>query len=448
MATDLTDNSVINDIELKEAQIRVMAGYDTVTGEMKEVWINSNGAISTAYWDGATLDAFGRLRVSNPQTLLDLKQTRDNLPLFYDDAETSGWSTTSTYQTNKASTRIAVAETTAGTRVRQSKLWGNYQPWKSQLIFITFANSESVSGITKTVWYFWDNWGIYHKHEDGTAKVGIRTYNTWSPVDWDIAQTSWNIDKMDGTWASWITLDFTKDQILLIDFEWLWVWRVRVGWVVDGCVHYCHEFNHANVLDEVYMSNPNAPIRYEISNDWTWAADTFDCICASIISEWGQEQTAINTWCSRDGTPITLANQDLWTPLVSLRLKSDARCTRVKAEDISVILTSTTNYEWGLFLNPTIAGTDAASFADITNSALQKDVTRNNTNTLSWWYQIAGWYWSSTNQWKTSARGKADSFLTIWSNIDGTMDELVLAVKNIDANWWTAYGWINMSEYC
>lgn len=51
MAIDLTDNSVINDVELKEAQIRVIAGYDTATWEMKEIGVNSQWwMVTTDIW--------------------------------------------------------------------------------------------------------------------------------------------------------------------------------------------------------------------------------------------------------------------------------------------------------------------------------------------------------------------------------------------------------------
>ena len=46
----------------------------------------------------ANLDAFGRLRVSQPTTLFDSKQTQSNLPLFWDDQETSGTGTTNYLQ--------------------------------------------------------------------------------------------------------------------------------------------------------------------------------------------------------------------------------------------------------------------------------------------------------------------------------------------------------------
>lgn len=399
--------------------------------------------------DRATHDSFGRMRVSNPETILDIKQTIDNAPLFYDDKEVSGTGTSSTYQEHKASTRLAVSANTAGVRVKQSKLWGNYQPGKSQLIFITFANLESATGIKKMAGYYNDKWGIYTKHEDGVANVGIRTFNTGSAVDIDVAQADWNLDKMDGTGTSGVTLDFTQTQIFVIDFEWLGVGRVRTGWVIDGAIYYCHHFLHTNNTTEVYMSNPNAPIRYEIANDGTGGADTLDTICASIQSEGGQEATNITTYVSRDGTPITLAAEDLFTPIVSVRLKSNAVCTRVNALEVhALITTSNINYEWAIFINPTVAGTDQANWTDVTNSALQYDITRNNTNTISGGIKIAGGYGASTATAKLPIDGTAKSFFTIGSLIDGTSEEMVLAIKNIDGNGGVAYGGLTLSEYC
>jgi hypothetical protein len=435
--------STDDDAELTKS---VITGENGV-GVFKNVIVTADGNLSVANGDGPNIDAFGRQRVSQTYSLFDSKQTKDSAPLFFDDAETSGSGTGTSYLTNKSSTRISVSGTTAGTRVRQSKIWGTYQPGKSELVFITFANIESVSGIKKMAGYYNDKWGVYCKHEDGVANVGIRTYNTGSAVDNDIAQSLWNVDKMDGTGNSGVELDFSKTQIFVIDFEWLGVGRVRCGWVVDGYIYYCHYFNHTNNNAEVYMTEPSAPIRYEISNDGTGSADTFDTICASIMSEGGQEQTAISTYISRDGAPITLANEDLFTPVLSIRLKDGYESTRITPEDISILLTTSTNYEWALFLNPTIAGTDAVSWSNITNSSLQYDITRDNTNTLTGGYKISGGYGASTVQAKSPSGGLSSSFLTIGSKIDGTKDELVLGVKNIDGNGGTCYGGLNVKEY-
>lgn len=393
-------------------------------------------------------DSFGKLRVTSPFTLLDFKQNRDNLPLFFDDQQTSGSGTTSTYNTNKASTTIGVSANTAGTRVRQSKMWGNYQPGKSQMILLTGNFKGHVSGVTKRIGYFWDRWGLFFESNGTNMGVVVRTYNTGSAVDTRVAQANWNIDKMDGTGVSGVTVDWSKVQIMLIDFEWLGVGLVRYALVIDGEIYYVHHAKHANINTEVYSSNPNAPIRYEISNNGTGAAATLDQICASVISEGGQEQTSITTYVSRDGTPITLANQDLFTPVLSVRVKSDQRCTRVVPIEVSVLTTTNTNYEWALFINPTIASVDAASWVDVTNSAIQYDQSRTNANTLTGGYKISGGYGSSSATSKISITGASKSHLTIGSSITGTMDELVLGVKNIDANGGTCYAGITLTEYC
>jgi len=264
-----------------------------------------------------------------------------------------------------------------------------------------------------------------------------------------VAQANWNLDKLDGTGASGLTLDFTKNQIFIIDFQWLGVGRVRVGFEYRGMLYYCHEFNFANEASGVYMSNPNCPIRYEIINDGTGAEDSFDTICSTVISEGGIEQTAISTYISRDGSPITLGAEDTFTPVLSLRLKDGKQCTRVRPGYISLFTTTANvNYEWALFINPTIAGTDNADWVSNTNSGIEYDISRTNANLVTGGYKIAGGYGSSTAQTKAPATQNISSFLSIGSNIDGSRDEFVLAVKNVAGTGGAFYAGMDLSEYC
>ena len=92
-------------------------------------------------------DAFWRFRTSSPYTLFDSKTLRDEAPLFYDDQEVSWSGTASAHQTNKASVKLSVSNTTAWKRVRQSKARGNYQPWKSQLVLMTTLCDICASGV-------------------------------------------------------------------------------------------------------------------------------------------------------------------------------------------------------------------------------------------------------------------------------------------------------------
>ena len=58
------------------------------------------------------------------------------------------------------------------------------------------------------------------------------------------------------------------------------------------------------------------------------------------------------------------------------------------------------------------------------------------------------WYGVLSPEGKVNIAQRVRSYLTMWSNIDWSKDELVLAIKNIDWNWWTAYGWLTLREYC
>jgi len=216
--------------------------------------------------DSAACDAFGRLRTSDPYTLFDSKQLFDNLPLFWNDIAFSGSGTASDYHALRASSIIGVSNTTAGVRVRQTKRRFNYQPGKSLAIVITFVLGTKQNGITRRVGYFDENNGIFLEISNDQVYIVRRSQSTGTVVDTKVNQRNWD-DPLDGNGDSGITIDFEKVQILFIDLEWLGVGRVRCGVVVDGVMSYFHSFKAANVLTSVYMSTPNLPIRYELTNN-------------------------------------------------------------------------------------------------------------------------------------------------------------------------------------
>ncbi len=185
--------------------------------------------------DSPAFDAFGKLRVSNPETIFESKQLFDNAPLFWDDSEESGGSTSSSHSVNEASSTMGVA-TIAGVRTRQTFERFNYQPGKSHLILMTGVLSETGggSGITRGIGYYDDDNGLFFLDDEGTVKVVRRTKVSGSVVDNKTNQSSWNLDTMDGKGTSGITIDWTKAQMFMIDFEWLSVGPVRFGLVLDG----------------------------------------------------------------------------------------------------------------------------------------------------------------------------------------------------------------------
>jgi hypothetical protein len=77
------------------------------------------------------------------------------------------------------------------------------------------------------------------------------------------AQSSWNIDKLDGTGASLMTLDLSKMQMLYIDYSWYGAGAIRFGFKNNrGEVVYCHRISNNNLNNEAYMRSGNLVARY------------------------------------------------------------------------------------------------------------------------------------------------------------------------------------------
>lgn len=390
------------------------------------------------------VDSFGRQRISNPEMIFNNKQIFDNQPLYWNDVEVSGSGTSTNYSSNTASTTLSVSANTAGKRVRQTYMRFNYQPSKSQLIFMTgvIKKSGGGTGIVSRMGIFDDNNGIFLQRNGNTVSFVVRSSTSGSPSDSNSAtQANWNIDKMDGSGLSGINLDFSKSQILIIDFEWLGVGSVRVGFVVDGNVFYCHQFNHANLISGVYMSTPNLPIRYEIENSGSGAASSIECVCSAVISEGGKEDLATNLYISTGHTAITgTKNQN--NAILGIRLKSAyAGCT-IDIVNLAVLMASADIYEWSIVLNPSIAGT--FTYSDVTNSALQYAIGNGSTNIASGGTLLAGGYGNS----KSEITGdQLKNLIKLGSSISGTMDTLVLCIYPLGANNVNCYAGINYRQF-
>jgi len=379
----------------------------------------------------AATDAFGRHRISAPETLFDSKQIFDNQPLFWNDAETSGSGTGSSHSTALAASTMTVSATTAGTRVRQTYQRFNYQPGKSQLAFLTGVLGAGASGITRRVGYFDDNNGLYFQLSGTTLSVVRRTKTSGSVVNNPTAQADWNVDPLDGTGASGITLDTSKAQIMVIDFEWLGVGTVRMGFVIDGTIYYCHQMNHANSLSTVYMSTPNLPVRFEIANDGTGAAASLIHICTTVISEGGAQENGVLGSISTSGTHLDADAADTLYALLGMRLKSTNLAAHIDWLDINVLTETATPFEWSVWLNPTVAGT--FTYNDLTNYSVQFAAGAT-ANTVSGGTRLAAGYVTASAQARGSAAVSLANARRLGSSISGTPDTLVLCVRPLAAN--------------
>ena len=393
--------------------------------------------------NNATGDAFGRLRISAPVTLFDNKQLYDDQPLFWDDQEVSGAGTTSVHSTARASTTMGVSAATAGRRVRQTYQRFNYQPGKSQLVFMTgVLDKEGIGGdgITRRMGLYDDNNGFILQKQDTTVSFVLRSASSGTPFDTVVSRNVWNLDTFDGDGPSGIGLDFTKTQILVLDFEWLGVGRVRMGFNVNGVTIYAHEFNHGNELDVVYLSDPNLPLRLEIENDGTGGAAEIEHICATVITEGGQQRIASGRYISQQtegGGPVNANTAGVIYAIAGIRLKSTHLGTSVSVTNITMLGQASDDYEWLVILNPTIAGT-APTWNGLTNSAVEAaigDAVGNpSVNTVTLGTILRGGLATAGNIAGFAFDQDIALASRIGSAIDGTPDEMWLCARALTAN--------------
>lgn len=307
---------------------------------------------SYSKFGGTQVDAFGRLRVSEPYTLFDSQNRYQADPQFSSSTATGG---TATHVANTASVDMAVTTSSGSEVVRQSKRVFAYQPGKSLLVLATFVMATPITNLRQRVGYFNANNGIFFQVANTTKSFIIRTFTGGSASDArKIDQADWNGDKLDGTGPSGITLDVTKTQIFFTDMEWLGVGTVRVGFVINGDYIVCHTFQNANVGTNVYMQTALLPVRYEITNTGATAgASTMKQICSTVISEGGYSEVS-RPYVARNTTKTNVGTS--LEPIVSIRLNSSYLGAIVIPNSIAFYPEDTGYYTVALIKNATLTG--------------------------------------------------------------------------------------------
>lgn len=314
----------------------------------------------------AATDAFGRLRVSNPQTLFDSKTRYFN---HNTSSQLIGGGGTVVYEANSSSVKMNVGTVNGDYVYRETKNVFPYQPGKSLYVLNSFCMASSKNNLRQRVGFFGAQNGIYFEQSGATLNMVIRSYSTGVLVEDRVSQSAWNGDRLNGQGGaqnpSGILLNPALDQILWIDIEWLGVGSVRTGFIINGEFILCHTFHHANIPSTpgvtdnttTYMTTATLPVRYEIENTGlTTGASSMRQICSTVISEGGyQEHGIIET----AGTGITQKDLGLAgngpVPIVSIRLASTRLDAVVVPSQIDILSSSVDYFMFKLILNGTLA---------------------------------------------------------------------------------------------
>jgi hypothetical protein len=276
--------------------------------------------------------------------------------------------------TNRQALMTFSSTPTGGKAFMQSFEYLPYQPGRSQLIFVTFNMIAAVANTLKFAGYSDGVNGVEFQN-NGTVNQFV-VYSASSAGNETVTQSSWNLDKMDGTGPSGVTLDISKTQILIIDIQALYVGRVRVGFDIGGQIMYAHEFLHANLFASPYIQSANLPVRCGMTCTGT-VSTTMNFICSAVISEGGTEDINVFGYTfQQDSGPISVTTGG--THMLSLRPKSTfngiTNRTRVAYIDVEIYNAGNQPVQWQLCVGQAISGTTTYSDVNTTYSSSEYNV--------------------------------------------------------------------------
>jgi hypothetical protein len=369
---------------------------------------------------GTALDAFGRIRVSQPFTLFDSSHHYADNGLF--DTATTGTGSTS-HNANTSTVSLTVGTASGDEVIRETKRVFVYQPGKSLLILNTFVMNAAKTGLRQRVGFFGANNGIFIELDGTTVNLVERSYVTGSIAETKVAQANWNGDKLNGTGESGLTLDLTKAQIFWIDIEWLGAGSSRCGFIINGKYYLAHTFHHANIIGNVYLSTATLPIRYEITNTATTASSsTLSQICSTVLSEGGFERKVAPLVIRMTGVTSVATS---FEPLITMRLASDRLDAAILLNKYSVTTINNALYEIALIRNATLTG---ASYNTTDFSNIDYDVT---ATALTGGTILRSDYVNNTNQASSQldVNGSYNFGLQLGRTIAGVSDTFTIAAR-------------------
>lgn len=324
------------------------------------------------------LDAFGRLRVSDPSYVFDAQLTYNLQPLLYEQITAETGASVAHSATNRNALMTFTDTPNGGKAYMQSFDHCRYQPGRSLRSFITFSFVEEKANVLKFAGVSTGANGVELRLNGSQLQIAI--LSDTDSGDLVVNQSDWNLDPLDGSKdsESGLVLDVTKQQILVIELQALYSGRVKCGFDIDGKIIYFHIFEHANIEAGPYIQTANLPVRCGMTCSGT-VSTTMTFTCASVISEGGQHD-AEGLDFSFSGS--VTAGSGARTHAVSIRPKalfnSIENRTRFVLKGVS-ILAGLNPVKWELVLGQAITGTTTFADANTTYSSTET----NTAGTLS-----------------------------------------------------------------
>ena len=221
---------------------------------------------------------------------------------------------------------LQVGSTAGDSIKRQTKRVQRYLPGRQSEMSMVYRWDPVSEGVRRRVGIFDEENGAYFENDGTTFNVVIRRNTSGGIVETRVARENWSDDKMDGTGPSGITLDPTKIQQMVIEYEWYGAGQVEFKFIIDNNSYPLHKFNHANRIETTWSGNAALPVRVELTNV-TGVAGPHYFYQGSHSFQSESTTTLLGRQKSQSSTIAgkTLQSANTFYPMVAIRLKSTGK---------------------------------------------------------------------------------------------------------------------------
>lgn len=209
----------------------------------------------------------GSLNADRFQNIYDADFEYGLQPLRWEALTVSGGAVT--HLPGQGGTQMSVTAASGSLAIRQSRPYHRYQPGKA-MYFSTAQNFGSpIVNQVHRVGMFDDGNGVFFEQAGPTVAnptgmfVVLRSDASGIVVDTRTPLPEWNGDR-----AIALSLDWTRIQMVWIEYAWYGAGAIRWGVQVDGIKRVMHQYGHGNMPGQAvpWARTGNLPARYEIRN--------------------------------------------------------------------------------------------------------------------------------------------------------------------------------------
>lgn len=215
------------------------------------------------------LDLQGRLKIARSQNVWDVDFENGLQPLRWENF-ISGTATV-THQAQAGGVAMQ-ANANGAIAIRQARPYFRYQPSKSLASKFAVLFGAPQALITRRCGMFDSDNGVFFE-QDSTGLFAVRRSNVGGlgvgasgVTDLRVPQAQWNLDPLDGSGPSRVTLNAALIQMAVIEFAWYGAGVARLGFEFNNRILWVHAFQQANQANAVlpWSRSGNLPCRYEL----------------------------------------------------------------------------------------------------------------------------------------------------------------------------------------